>query len=105
MLFNGNISDDEYILAIALLEVEGGGDGVERLEGEREVATVNFGSIFRPDGVCFGLGRDILVERYAVGCCQFVFLTVGSEVRIMGNVEPEPFLCIISETDGCAIGN
>ena len=40
-LFNRNIADDEGTLAVAFLEVEGFGDGVERFESEREVAVVH----------------------------------------------------------------
>ena len=37
LLFQRDIADDESTLSIALLEVEGVGNGIERLEGEREV--------------------------------------------------------------------
>ena len=37
LLFQRDVADDESTLSIALLEVEGVGNGIERLEGEREV--------------------------------------------------------------------
>jgi len=37
LLLNCYVADDESTLTIALLEVEDGGDGVKRLEGEGEV--------------------------------------------------------------------
>ena len=44
-----DITDDKHILAVASLEVEGGGNGIERFEGQREVAIVYIESIFYSD--------------------------------------------------------
>ena len=44
-----HIADDKDILTIASLEVEGGGDGVERLKGKGEVAIVNINAVFHSD--------------------------------------------------------
>ena len=44
-LFNRNIADDESTLAVAFLELEGFGNCVERLEGEREVGVAEVAQI------------------------------------------------------------
>ena len=54
---------------VALLEVEGGGYGVERLEGKREVAVVYFAYVVFLGSKVVYLREVVNIEFDAVGCC------------------------------------
>lgn len=80
LLFNRNIADDESPLAVALLEIEVSGDGIERFEGECEVGEEQFAHNTFCDCRRFLLGIGVFVERDAVCGGHFVSLSVGFKV-------------------------
>ena len=73
---------------VALYEVEGLRKGVERFEGKREVAIVDFAYvlILRSKGIYFSI--IINIELDAIGCCQLISLTISLKVGVFGNAEP-----------------